>query len=313
MSAVRVIDTFRRIAPLGLAFQDVATGATVTTPLSVEVSVKGGLPLLLGRNTSSIWFASRLPGLRDSDLDPDAGSVRLRTFALQVRDTSGAFLPLDLDITLPHAGLYAWDGWNALPQSLLDPLRRRPGEPPCPSALPLFSAPSRDAPAGTADIRGQVRRAGDLGPAAWALITAEVAGTILGLGLCDAEGRFALFMPWPRWPRAVLPPLSPPSSPPLSPGPGGAGNPSHSPPAGLPAAPGWEVTIRAWSSLLKPEVVPSLGAVMAQLAHGRTLLAAAASPPVPLAPQTLRFGQSLSLPPGLPGERPSSYLIMTTE
>lgn len=309
MNAVRVIDTFRRIAPLGVKLQDVATGAIIASPLVVEASAKGSLPVKLSRNSANVWIASRLPGLRDSDLDPDAGSVRPRVYALEVYDSSGQFLPLALDITLSHAGLYSWDGWDALPQSLLDPLRRTLGGAPCPQALPLFSAPSRSTPAGSAEIRGQVRRADNGGPAAWTLITAEIAGSVRGIGLCDEEGRFALFMPWPRWPKAVLPPLSPPSSSaPIT-----ANSPPLSPSPAQPVGPVWEIVIRAWSSLLKPGEVPSLTAVMAQLSHNRTLLISSGSPPAQLAPQPMRFGQPLSLPPGLPGERPSSFLIMTTE
>lgn len=300
MSAVAILDRFSRIAPLGLRLRDVATGQIAAGQFEVSAAAPGGRAQVLARNGVAVWFASRLPGLRDADLDPaSVGSVPVRSYALSVDDPLGDFLPLRLDIALPHRGLYAWDGWSALAQTPLAPLRDEPGGEPCPDALPLFSAPARDAPLGYAAIRGQLRRLDNDEPAAWTLITVEQDGTVRGIGLADAEGRFAVFMPWPEWPRANLPMLSPPET-----------SPPGSPPLAFRAAPSWTVRLSAYSAPLPPLRVPSLPEVMGQLATPRELFASTQSPLEPLAPQQLQFGRPLTLRTDRTPNGPSSFLIM---
>jgi hypothetical protein len=295
VNAVAILDRFSRIAPLGVRLRDVANGRVAAEDFEVTAAAPGGTAQVLARNGVAVWIASRLPGLRDADLDPaGSGSARVRPYALSVDDPMGGFLPLRLGITLPHRGLYAWDGWSALPAAPLAPLRDEPGGEPCPDALPLFSAPARAAPLGYAAIRGQLQRLDDGGAAAWALITVEQDGAVRGLGLADAEGRFVVFMPWPEWPRANLPILSPPGS----------------PPSALPGAPSWTVRLSAYSALLPPSRVPSLPEVMGQLAAPRDLFASTQSPLEPLAPQQLQFGCRLTLRTNRTPNGPSSFLIM---
>lgn len=297
MTGVAVLDRFSRIAPLGLRLRDVATGRIVNDDLVVTAGATGEWPTGLIRNGRGVWIASRLPALRDADLDPDAGSVPTRRYALAIDDPRGDFLPLRLEVTLPRRGLFTWDGWSGLPSAPLAPLRDAPGGNPCPDALPLFSSPARAAPAGHAAIRGQLQRADTGGPAAWTLVAAAQGGQVRGLGLSDAEGRFAVFLPWPEWPRANLPALSPPS-------------PPGSPPAPSPAEPSWTVTVTAYSSLLSPLRVPSLPEALGQLASPRELFASTQSPSEPLAPQQLQFGRPLILRTDRTPDGTSSFLIM---
>ncbi|WP_213982737.1 hypothetical protein, partial [Sphingomonas sp. dw_22] len=149
--------------------------------------------------------------------------------------------------------------------------------------------PGRRAPAGLAEVRGQLHRADDGAPAAWALVTASHAGTVLGIGLADAEGRFALFFAYPEWPRANL----------------GLG----SPPPG-PTDPAWPIAYAAYSTLLPAGTVPLLAEVMDQLHHPRGLYASTQSPPAPLAPLALHFGRPLTLKTDNTPDGPSSFLIM---
>jgi hypothetical protein len=294
VTGVAVLDRFSRIAPLGLRLRDVATGRILNDDLVVTAGATGESPTGLIRNSRGVWIASRLPALRDADLDPDAGSVPTRRYALAFDDPRGDFLPLRLEVTLPHRGLFTWDGWSGLPSAPLAPLRDTPGGNPCPGSLPLFSSPARAAPAGHAVIRGQLQRADTGGSAAWTLVAVAQGGQVRGLGLSDAEGRFAVFLPWPEWPRANLPALSPPGS----------------PPAASLAEPSWTVTVTAYSSLLSPLRVPSLPDALGQLASPHELFASTQSPSEPLAPQQLRFGRPLILRTDrIPGGT-SSFLIM---
>jgi hypothetical protein len=297
VSAVAILDRFNRVALLGLQLRDVATGRIVAEDLDVAAAPVGGRAIELIRNGRSVWSAPRLPGLRDADLDLATGSMPVRHYLLAVDDPLEDFLPLRLDLALPRRGLYTWDGWSGLPSGPLAPLRDEPGGIPSPNALPLFSSPSRAAPIGYGAIRGQLQRADTAGPGAWTLLAAEVDGQVRGLGLSDAEGRFALFLPWPEWPRANLPSLSPPS-------------PPASPPAPIPAAPSWTVTVSAYSSLLSPLRIPSLPETVAQLASPRELLASTQSPLEPLAPQALQFGRPLTLRTDRTPDGTSSFLIM---
>jgi len=295
VSGVATLDRFSRIAPLGLRLRDVATAQIAAGQFEVSAAPPGGTAQILARNGRAVWIAFRLPGLRDADLDPaSVGSVPVRSYALSVDDPLGDFLPLRLDISLPHRGLYDWDGWSALPARPLAPLCDEVGGDPCPGALPLFSAPARAAPPGHAAIRGQLRRLDDDAPAAWTLIAAELDGTAQGLGLADDEGRFAVFMPWPEWPRANLSMLSPPDA---------------SPPASAPA-PSWTLQLVAYSALLPPFPVPSLPEIMGQLTMPRDLFASTQSPSEPLAPQLLQFGHPLTVRTDHTPTGPSSFLIM---
>ena len=102
-------------------------------------------------------------------------------FVVKVEDRSARFLPQVLLLCLPK-------------ERLLE--------------VPLFSAPTRQEPAGMGVVRGQVwDRAADRA-ASWALITVSPGDATTYVAVADAHGVFALFLPY----ASALPPLvgSPP-------------------------------------------------------------------------------------------------------
>jgi hypothetical protein len=294
---VLVLDRLNRLPPLGVALRDIATGSLGPATLFLAAAPPSGRPTALARNGRSIWFASRLPGLRDADLDPTAGSVPPRPYTLTVNDPVGQFLPTRLAITLPRRGLVAPEALAALAPDLSAALGATDPDTP---TLPLFSSPARSAPNGCADIRGQLIRADTSATAAWALVTASLAGAVRAVALADPQGRFALFLPWPEWPRAALPPM--PTSPPSSP-------PALSPPHAPPPPPGWDISISAYAAPLPASPAPDLADILAQLDHPRPLYASTA-PLAVLPPQRLTFGQPLTLATSETAAGPSSFLVV---
>jgi len=190
----RGLETLVRRVPLGLRCVDVATGSAVTGGLAVTATpLSGTARTVPARPAESGYYSfQNVPGLRDFEFgDPEAGegSPAAREFAVRVEDTLGRFLPWAVVLSLP---------------------RERP------LAFQLLSAPSRRGVPGLMAVRGSLKEragglpGGQLAPAAFARVEAryDVAGEdspAAYVGLADARGEFALFLPAPN-------PLQPPAA-----------------------------------------------------------------------------------------------------
>ena len=125
-----------------------------------------------------------------------------------MEDLERRFLPFSFVAELPFKGLYNWT-------SPLDPAPASP--PDLPRNVPLYSAPTRRAPAGMAVVRAELRDAVLDAPAAWAVVEARLEGQLLARGFADERGQLALIFPYPA--PLKFPPVSPPDSPPTAQGP----------------------------------------------------------------------------------------------
>jgi hypothetical protein len=141
--------------------------------------------------------------------------------------------------------------------------------------VPLFSAPARIAPAGTAAVRADLRDAVTGAPAAWAVLEVSSAGTPVHRGVADERGSVVVLLPYPE------PPWHGPSPPP--------GSRALSDQT-------WSVSVsvRYSPAATSPPAgePPDLCAVLTQ--SPATLLAML-SPSSPLGAQTLAFGRELVL------------------
>lgn len=192
-------ETFSLLAPLALRFWDPVALRFVTSDLLVTATALGqrGRPVAAMLNLSGVYCFLHLPGLRS--LEQGAGdsaywtqiSPLRRPFQVTVIDRSGQYLPMTLSLMAPGQGLYTPTcGGSAFTV------------PTPPTSVPLFSAPTRPTPPGMAVIRSELRQANQ--PAAWAVLEAwnaapdELGAELVGRGQADAQGRVALFLPWPR-------------------------------------------------------------------------------------------------------------------
>ena len=139
-------------------------------------------------------------------------------------------------------------------------------------AVPLYSSPSRSAPAGMAVLRAELwnplAQGGKGAPASYALLEARVVGQRTLRGVADAAGRISIVFPYPE-----------PT--------GGSGN---TPPPAY-TSQEWDVNLRAFyapQSTTPP--LPNLNAVLQQPAAN---LWSDEARSMPLTKQTLRFGQEL--------------------
>lgn len=217
MSTFRVIQRLARNAALGLKFWDVAAAAPVAGGLLVEVfpRARPSSRSVAHVNRSGVYVAHRLAGLRDfefRDAEPEVlWATATHPYRVEVRDSSGRFLPISFDADLPARGLFTWRApWLSPPQPIV-----LPGEAGSPPQLllervPLFSAPSRPMPDPLAVVRAQLREIGTRREGAWSLLGVAIDGRTQGLGLADRHGRVAVIFPYPEPPRMSL--ASPPEA-----------------------------------------------------------------------------------------------------
>jgi hypothetical protein len=162
-------------------------------------------------------------------------------------------------------------------------------------ALPLFSAPSREAGGGLAAVRATLWDAAAGAPAAWALMEVRVPGQPTVRGLADREGRVALVFPYPE--PAAFAEQSPP------------------PPAGPFSRHEWPLQLFASYAPRRP--APPRPSLPAALAQPRATLWADAARTVPLTRATLRAGQELVVrsfeapAASPPGNTPLPVLLIT--
>lgn len=182
MSAI--MEQITRIAALGLELIDAASDRRVGDGLIVRVAPSGRPQrvVIADANPSGIFVAHDLPGLGGWSHGGDE-PLPHPEFDVRIDDRLGRFLPCRLRLALPASGL---------------------ARPACRADIPLFSAPTRIIP-GLAAIRAEVVNHATGQPAAWAVVEARQAGTLLCLGMADGQGRLLLAFSYPTPPPSAQP------------------------------------------------------------------------------------------------------------
>jgi hypothetical protein len=189
-----LIERLARVAPLGLRFWDPLTNSAVGPGLSVSAFLPAqpdqAYPAVV--NGAGVYVFHHLPALQD--LENGAGDhaywrglTERRAFRVEVRDPAGRFLPVSFAVPLPNQGLFSPDCAGILAAPL------GPS-----SQVPLFSAPTRQVPAGTAVLRAELHNLADDQPVPWAVVQLT-AGALPPLrGMSDADGQVAVLFPYPE-------------------------------------------------------------------------------------------------------------------
>jgi hypothetical protein len=180
------------VAPLGLHFVDVSTGATDIDSLSVSAAPVGdpNRALAATRTPHGSYAFARLPGLDKARFGAgDAGywaklpaPAARSTFIITVTDSSSRFLPFKFEVKAP------WQGYFAL--------KCAPSDDPIP-LIPLFSVPQRPPVPGFAIVRAELHTTGGQ-PAAFARLEVLIGSTIIGRAVADSQGRAVAFFPYPK-------------------------------------------------------------------------------------------------------------------
>lgn len=265
MTSPMRIDVVTRVAPLGLAFVDQATGKRVTDHLECTAILEADLRLRRPSriNASGVhWFAG-LPGL--AEFERGSGDAQFWAqpmpsvpLVIEVQDRARRFLPFSFRITAPQRGLAQGPGGVA--------------SPPEPAAVPLFSAPNRPAPAGFAALRATLKDAENGQPAAHAALELSAAGLAPVRGIADRNGQVAIVFPYP-------PPVA-----------GFHGSPMSGMEGSL-SSQSWELEVGVFYGRLAAADFPDLESILDQPAGGLW----ASYPADPLVSAQLRFGEEAVL------------------
>ncbi len=262
-----VIEQHSRVAPLGVRFWDAITHKTIGEGLIVNAyrATQPDRRFALTHNRTNVFVLQNVPGLRDVEFgagDPIYWDnlPTPKSFAVDVQDTTGRFLPFTFTADAPTRDLFAWIC----------------GSPPEPSGgVPLFSAPSRSIPGGYGVIRAELHdesqfdaRTQEYAPATWALLEAWYDGQLVGRSLADDRGRVVVGFSYPE-------PINPPiASPP-------------SPRTAL-TAQQWPIELRAFYTPAIP--MPPRPDLCAALTQTSATLLSSLSPPTPVTQVNVAYG-----------------------
>jgi hypothetical protein len=259
-----------RVAPFGVSFWDVDLGRRVTDGLEVTL-IPDGQPFTrvpAFRNTSGVYVAQNLPGLRSFEFGDEGGfespaSPRdVHGFRVEVVDLTGRFHDVSFEAGLPVDSLF----------------EAMCGSPPSPpggiyDVVPLFSLPSRPVPAGFAAVRSQLVNV-DGSPAHLAALEIVAFGGAEPVrGYADVRGEVLTLVPYPE-------PSGSTGSPPFVPG--GKLTDQH-----------WQIEVGASVPGAPPDAtLPDICSFALQQPASLTV----GGIPLP-ATQTLDYGRDLILPP----------------
>lgn len=210
------LDRLTMVAPLGLRFHDTMSGKVVGDGLSVW-AYPAGKPTAKQRahgNRKGVYVLHHGSGLREREHGDgtqfywDNPVPPNKDFVVEVSDEQRRFQSFQFTASLPHRGVFQWNGFDDSPPSAR-------------SSVPLFSSPVRTAPGGMAVIRAELWDTAIDGPASWAVLEAYDAGRRIAQGIADEAGRVALIFsyPAPITFASSSPPGSPVGSPPFASGP----------------------------------------------------------------------------------------------
>lgn len=268
-----IIERLSLTAPFGARFWDEVSGKIIGDSLVVE-AYPLATPYRRVRaftTVSGVYVLRDLPGLRDlenglRDDEFQQGTYPTRPFVIEVTDTQSRFLPFSFTVDMPVRGLFRWD------DPVISPPENLPG-------VPLFSAPTRSAPAAMAAIRADLLEPNGT-PAAWAVIEARSPEGKTVRGMADGQGRIALLFPYPE---PVMDSIgSPPDSGMISPPAGGRSLKEQE----------WNIELRAFYS--PASSVPVMADLRAALSQAEATLWSEYEM-FEMAEATLRFGQELIL------------------
>jgi len=202
-----ILEKLVRVTPFGVRFWDVVLGRQVDAGLVVTV-VPDGMSftrIAATRNTTGVFIAQNLPGLRSVEFGDDgfpespASPGDVRGFRIEVADLLGRFHDVSFDAQLPVAGLF--EAMCGSPPSPPDGLV---------NVVPLFSLPARPVPPGFGAVRTKlVNEDGTPAHLAALEVTAQPGQTVRGYA--DARGEVLVLVPYPE-------PSGAEGSPPFSPG-----------------------------------------------------------------------------------------------
>jgi len=266
------LESVTRTALLGARFFDRVSGQLIADGLQVVETTTGTAAF---SGPSGVFVVHDLPGLRASAFgsgdDAFWSSPPVEApFVFQLTDTQGRFLPFVFTAEVPLRGLFADDcGIASSPPDATT------------GSVPLFSTPSRVAPAGIAAVRADLKDAETGAEASWAVLEVSINNAAVYRGVADEHGRVAVLMPYPKPPWLASPP------------PGSRALSDQT----------WPVTVsvRYGRPASPPFPDPASGEppdLCAVLTQPTGTLLASASPEAPLGAQTLLFGRELVLRTG---------------
>lgn len=185
---VEVIERLRFVAPLAIRFWDVAIDREITTGLHVTARPENhARPLVSAERTKSGLYAfHHLPGLReienaDQDWQTHAPIGETKNFVIGVVDKGNRFLPVAFTVAAPVVGIFPVDT----------------GSPPGLPGFDLFSHTRRQTPVGLAALYAELWDDDHNAPAANAVLIITINGAQPHLGLSNADGKVAVFFPYP--------------------------------------------------------------------------------------------------------------------
>jgi hypothetical protein len=186
---VFVLERVSLLTALAVRFRDEATREYASSSLLVQAYPDGAPEQRTAGivNPSGIFVFRDLPGMRDAERgegdDAFWATQATRDFIVEVRDLSGQYLPFWFSVDVPHRGVFGVDIGTS---------------PPAAPFVPLFSAPTRNAPDGMGVLRAELVDADTGLPAAWALVEAKAGEQRLVTGMADARGRLMLPLFYPK-------------------------------------------------------------------------------------------------------------------
>ncbi|HEV3037485.1 MAG TPA: hypothetical protein VHA33_06835 [Candidatus Angelobacter sp.] len=203
---VQVLEELTLVAPFGVRFWDITAMAPAGAGLTV-IAYPNGFPSLRSTayvNHTGVYFFHNLPGMRRVENGSGDDNFWIANppsipFTIEVSDSQDRYLPYQFSVLLPMHGLY---GLATSPLSSLTPDS---------TWLPMFSTPSRPLPGPSAVVRALLKDDVAKAPAAWALVTAQISGSLVMTGLGDNRGALSLTLPYPE-------PQNSPFASPLGPG-----------------------------------------------------------------------------------------------
>lgn len=177
----QLLESQTSIAPLGVKFWDVSTGAHVRGGLRVIAYPDGHTHHYThaAANRSGAYVFHRAWGLSESP-------VTSRRYTILIHDQERRYLPVKFEADFPTTGLFQWP--SSRPRTLMDPLD---------GSVPLYPSILSHDTAGMAVLRAELHESSGGKRAAWAMIEARFNGQLIGRGIADEQGRIALVFPYP--------------------------------------------------------------------------------------------------------------------
>jgi hypothetical protein len=209
-----IVEELTVFAPLGIRFWDPVLNEQIRDGLRVRAWRETGNRRVVEayRTMTNIYALRDLPGLRAAEYPtataaPPASPPTTVSYVVQVDDRRERFVEaaFGVDLPLPYRGLYL-SGSSASPSR-------------SPAGFHLYSTARRKLPATIAVVRGElaeraIESDSPVGrPARYAVVRVELEApdSQPHIGLADAEGRFAVYFPYPvpAEDYVVSPPVSP--------------------------------------------------------------------------------------------------------